>query len=335
MLKLPTPRPRQIFPTGMMKLACERTLTHHYNHPIVVWTGPSRVGKSTTARYFRDDLNEQHGRKVAHSFRAFHYELGRSAYYRDARDEKRAIKSLYEAVVSPLDHGTYLRSQSESLAQMLIQALTDREIQCLLVDEAGHLTPQAVNGMVLIRNTAENMGWPLSIVLIGMNDLPSNVTREPQNAGRVAEWIVFEPIKMLMETRGLLEVMHPFFSTLSEEDPSHAGIVEWIHQEFEGVPGRIKNFVDRFARYYNDGSRNVDLAFLMGIQRNFLRNHARAQELREANYGHRPEAATEKGLKATANTTPSGEGKDGGEKNPTRQTGGRNDRKKGGVKDAA
>jgi DNA transposition AAA+ family ATPase len=191
-ITFPTKRTFPIIETMMMRLIIERTLSVHILGALVIWYGISRIGKTTTAQLMVDKLAEAYDPDDPNAFRAVHYEVGKIEEY-TGNETKRGIKSLYNAVIgTPLDEAVYIRDPPEVLAARLVHGAKLRNIQMVFVDEAGLLSLEAIRGMVLVRDVAENMGWTLTIVFIGMDDLPIKVTRKPQIVNRIHEWCFFK-----------------------------------------------------------------------------------------------------------------------------------------------
>lgn len=245
--QFPKKRKTPILETGMMRSAERRTMEVQQGSALVAWWGTQRIGKSTTARWMVRRINSAYQEDAQHpdTFRAVHYEVGmipRSA----SRPQKMAIRSLWHATVSSLDEGVYRQETPESLARLLVHELAKRNIELICVDEAGLLSLPAIRGMVLVRDTAKNLGRTLSLVFIGMDDLPQKLDRHPQVSGRVHDWVDFHAHE-LEETAALLASLGAPFQGLNLEDDDDREVIEWIHQRFEGIPGDIVPFCRRLA----------------------------------------------------------------------------------------
>lgn len=231
--------------SGMMREAEERTLRVQQESALVAWWGTQRIGKTTTARWFVRRINAAYEKnsKNPDAFRAVHYEVGqipKSA----ARPQKKAIRSLWHATVGNLDEGLYRQGTPESLARLLVKGLAKRNIELVCVDEAGLLSLPAIRGMVLVRDTAKNLDRTFSLVFIGMDDLPQKLDRHPQVSGRVHDWINFDPHE-LEETAALLASMGAPFNGLSLQNDDDREVIEWIHNRFDGIPGKVVPFCRR------------------------------------------------------------------------------------------
>lgn len=245
--QFPKKRKTRVLVTGVMREVERRTKRVQPGSGLVAWWGTQRIGKSTTAGWLVRRVNAAYQQNPQHPdvFRAVHYEVGaipKSA----ARPQKMAIRSLWHASVGTLDEGVYRRETPESLARLLVKGLAKRNIELICVDEAGLLSLSAIRGMVLVRDTAKNLDRTLSLVFIGMDDLPHKLDRHPQVSGRVHEWVNFDPHE-LDETEALLNSLGKPFKGLSLEDSDDRKVIEWIHDRFEGIPGDIVPFCRRLA----------------------------------------------------------------------------------------
>jgi DNA transposition AAA+ family ATPase len=209
----PEPRNTQLIETGMMKWAMQRLLSAHPDGGFCAWSGRAGIGKTTTAEYMVKLIMQKYDPNNPRAFKAIHYEAGAVAEW-SKHEMKRGIRSLYCGVDYRLDEGLYRGYLPEELATDLVHFLKKMNIQLIFVDEAGCLSLNAIRGLVLVSDTARNMGWTLTIVLIGMDDLPHKLTRSPQVERRVIEWCYFKPYS-LKETHQLLGILHSYFGQLS------------------------------------------------------------------------------------------------------------------------
>jgi hypothetical protein len=263
-LAFPQRRSFKIVETSMMRVIMERTLSVHVLSALVVWYGLSRLGKTTTAILMVDKLAAIYDPNNPDAFRAVHYEVGGVEAY-SGNEMKRGIKSLYNAALGTLlDAAVYVRDPPESLAARLVHGLRLRNIQMIFVDEAGLLSLNAIRGMVLVRDVAENMGWPLTIIFIGMDDLPVKMTQLPQIENRVHEWCFFEEYD-LDSTWAILAELHPHFASLNREDKNHQMQVEFIHNTYGGLLGLIVPFLQRLDHEINK-LRTANITFDVDLQ---------------------------------------------------------------------
>ena len=97
----------------------------------------------------------------------------------------------------------------------------------IFIDEAGGLSVDAIQGMILVRDTAFSMHWPLTLVLIGMDDLPVKVNSKCQIKGRVSEWCYFVEYGF-DDTWHLLAELHPHFAGLDKKNEEHREQIEFL-----------------------------------------------------------------------------------------------------------
>ncbi len=163
---------------------------------------------------------------------------------------KRGIKSLYNAALNTrLDESVYVRNPPEHLAGLLVHGLRVRNISMIFVDEAGCLSVDAIRGMVLVRDIAENTGWPLTIIFVGMDDLPVKMTRLPQIENRIHEWCFFKEYDF-DGTWAMLAELHPHFAGLDSNCPEHQEQVKFIHSRYGGFPGLLVPFLQRLEHRF-------------------------------------------------------------------------------------
>jgi hypothetical protein len=234
----------------MMKYAAKLTLDAHCNGGFVVWSGGVGRGKSVCARWMAEELNSQYDPQNPNAFRVKHYEVGKVPPWSGV-EEKIAIRSLWHATIGSMDEGIYRKYPIEALAELLVHSWRRICLQLVLVDEAGRLSLNAIDGLVLVSDTAANMGWPLTMGLIGMDDLPVKVGRNDRIRRRVYQWCYFQPYK-LNETWDLLVVLHPYFAGLDRKNSSHKEQVKLIHEITGGIANDIASFVSRFAGMLRD-----------------------------------------------------------------------------------
>ena len=234
-----------IIETDTMQEVASRTLAVHPVGGLVVWYGRARIGKTTTARWLVDVIDKAYHPEKLGAFHAKHYEVGQIPRW-SGQEMKKGLRSLYHAVIGPLDEGVYRQFPSEDLAIQIVHALRRKNIQLILVDEAGCLALEAIRAFVLVSDKAKEENWSLLIVLIGMDNLPEKVTRLEQVEGRIQEWCYFEPYS-LDESWKLLSALHPYFAQLDGKKEADRAQVEFIHNQFGGIPGLIVPFLYRFT----------------------------------------------------------------------------------------
>lgn len=227
-----------------MREVINRTFAIHPGNS--VWYGMTRIGKTTTARYAVEKIYEAYHANNPDAFRAVHYETG--AIARSGNDQKRGIKSLYNATLGRLDEALYRKDPAETLVQELVYGLKRKNIGMIFIDEAGNMSVNAIRGMLMAYDAAKNMNHPLSLIFIGMDDLPVKVTRLPQVNGRIQEWCYFEAYSF-EETAILLAELHPHFAALDITIPTDREQLQLIYDLCGGFPGHIIPFIKKLERY--------------------------------------------------------------------------------------
>ena len=263
-----------IVETEQMRRVISRTMAVHRGGALLPYIGRSRMGKTTTATYLNDLINKHFSSEDPKTFRSIHYEVGEISSWA-GNDQIKGIRSLYHACVGRLDASLYRGALAQDLARQLVYILKKKRIEMLFVDEAGNLSIDAIRGMVLVRNTAELEGWTLTIVFIGMDDLPSKLVSLPQIENTTDEWCYFEPYS-LEETFEILKKLHLHFASLDLNKKEDFEQVEFIYKQFGGVPGLIAPFIRRLKNRENDFDGIIDITTLMAVHLSTLRDKEKA-----------------------------------------------------------
>ena len=264
--KFPIPRKKVIVETELMREMESRVLAIHELCGLCAWYGSSGAGKSTTAEWMTGRINEAYDPDDEHSFKAVTYEVGKikTGWGNEA---KRAIRSLYSAIAGvTIDEGFYGRSTAEELADLIIYTAQKEQIQIAFVDEAGLLSLDAIGGLVLVSDKAKQLGFNLTIVLIGMDDLPQKLDpkRRPQIFRRIHDWCCFRHYD-LDQTIALLKALHPHFESLDETQRSDWEQFKFVHEISNGLPGFIVQFISRFDAQYRVSPEDIDTTFLRAV----------------------------------------------------------------------
>jgi hypothetical protein len=210
-----------------------------------MWSGGVGRGKTWCAEWMVEELNAKYGPQNPDTFRLKHYEVGKIAKW-SGREEKIALRSLYHKIIGPMDEGVYRTFPLEAIAEMIVHGLRRMGYQIIFVDEAGRLSIGALDALVLVSNTAGNMGWPLTFVIIGMDDLPIKITLNQRIYSRVCQKICFQPYT-LKETWDLLVALEPHFANLDRKNSQTKEQVELVHELSGGNPRAITSLISRFA----------------------------------------------------------------------------------------
>lgn len=276
---------KKIIRTGQMNLIIARTLGVHLLSSLIAWIGRSRLGKTTTAQELNREINAAFTPDDPDAFRSVYYQVGEIV---GKRLQKQGIRSLYEACIGPMEKSTFNDNSTEGLATLLVEALKIHNIQMIFIDEAGNLPINVLRGMVTVRDRAFAIDWTLSLVFIGMDDLPRVLLQLPQINNRINEWCYFKPYT-LEETFIFLSSLEPYFSSYSLENPEQLEQIQFIHEQFDGTPGLFIPFLRRLLRRLNNRLHTelggkIDLIGLMSVHLNFLRDKDAALSDSEKGY---------------------------------------------------
>jgi hypothetical protein len=148
----------------------------------------------------------------------------------------------------------------------------------ILVDEAGGLCLSSLRGLVLLSDSAGNLLHRLSIVLIGMDDLPRALNALPQIKGRLNEFCYFEPYGE-NECWQFLTKLHPHFSEERRDDPVLQEHVRYVFEATDGLPGRMAAFCTRLRGLVSARGDEVTLEALRMVRMITDTDTARAQAL--------------------------------------------------------
>jgi hypothetical protein len=229
-----------------MKWYVDRVVAVHSLGGFCVWTGRAGIGKTTTAEYAVMRFEEAYNPDDPATFRAIHYNVSDATQGSNA-PQKRAIRSLYFGLGCRVDEGFYRRALPEELAAEVVDHFSRMNVQIAFVDEAGGLSVEALRAFVLVSNTAHRMKWRLTVVFVGMDDLPRRMEKNNQVSRRIYDWCYFKPYT-LEETYTPLKALHPFFAKSDLADAKHREHIQFIHNAYQGLPGHIVPFVGRFSR---------------------------------------------------------------------------------------
>jgi hypothetical protein len=293
-------RTRVVIETDLMRSIMERTMAvHGGGAQMMVYTGPSRNGKTTTAEHMIDLMEAQADEPGA--FRAKHHAMPEIAP-QVGHEQKRAIGSLYEKLIGRLDGGAYRFTRTDTLAEDLVHGLRQRNIQMVFIDEACGLSLGALGGLKYVIDAAASSGfrWPLTLVLIGMGRLPLTVQKVPQIRNRIADTCYFEPYAV-EDVWDILSGVHPHFAALDRANPEHVAQVREIHSLSGGLPGLIIPFLDRLDAQSDALGERINAKLIRATRLIRAQDEARAVEAAQNGYPEpAPEGADESGAEAGA-----------------------------------
>jgi hypothetical protein len=255
----------QIVETNMMREIIDRTLNLHlHGGDGSVWYGETGIGKTATACYLAETVNQAAVSAEASDFRAVHYHIGEMSAS-SGNATKQAIKSLYKAALGrAIDTGLYRRSLSEDLAIMLVRELRANKIEMIFVDGADVLAPSAIRGMMFVIKIAKDMDWRLSLVFIGNDLLPRSIQKIPPLLRGFSLWFYFEEYG-LEETWKILAELHPHFAVLDQRNAEHVSQIKFIHEVIGGYPGPLVRFIQLMDYYSKRHEGAIDVDFLRAV----------------------------------------------------------------------
>ncbi len=236
-------RAEPILETPMMREARTRVFAvHHPRGQFVTWYGEAGVGKTTTGEWMEEQCNTDCEAGVTNAFRVARLTVPPSLTgYRAYNPGKKALLAIHNAVLPPKTDSEARWLGVASLAQMVVQQLATTDAQILMIDEAGRLDLPALEAVLLLLNYASDPRFdhPLTIVLIGMHELPINIEQLPQVKSRVADMITFRPYEV-REAHELLRQVSPYFAGL---DPASAEGKEALTFVIESTGGLVRSML--------------------------------------------------------------------------------------------
>jgi hypothetical protein len=236
---------------------------------MVVITGKAGAGKTTAALYIEQLVNDAFEAEAENAFRAKHYvatDLRRSS----GQVLQRRLLAEFARQVLNLTITSDMRSiDVPALMSTIARGLRLANMQLVFIDEAGHIPPAGLDHLATLINfitTSER--HPITIVLVGMHDLPTNVLQLPQVARRVAEFIHFERYDAKTALT-VLRTINNYFSTLDlNSDEGRDAMAFLLSPEVSdgGLIGLMVPLVERatvYAKHTNIpfGPRALRLAY--------------------------------------------------------------------------
>ncbi len=216
--------------TPKMLQAQDRILhAHKPRGQMVVLTGDAGAGKTTAALHIANSINQGHEDGVEDSFAAAYFVSSDLRQRMKVGLLQRRLLSEFAKMVLRLSMPRDLRSLDvPGLLTSIAAGLRLANTQVVFIDEAGHIPPEGLDHLVTLINTvATRERHPLTVVLVGMDDLPINVDVMPQVQRRVVDRVFFEPY----DTKTALFVLrmaHPFFETVDPETVAGSEVMEFL-----------------------------------------------------------------------------------------------------------
>jgi hypothetical protein len=263
-INYPEPPPKVIVETPFMIEVTDGVMRNQLVGNMSCWYGNSGIGKTTMAELLEMKINEAFSRNQTNpnAFRAKHYQVGENS--EGGSEQKQGIKAVYVAMEITLSDGEYRFRQTHELADDAVEIARRKRMKIFFVDEAGNLSTNAIRGIVTIRDRSVKLGWPISFIFIGMDDLPQKLDTLPQIRRRVHPWVYFEQYSF-DETWDLLSKLHPYFSTLDRGEKEHVEQVNFVYETFGGYPGSIVPFLIDLDSAMKACQGEVDVRFLRSV----------------------------------------------------------------------
>ena len=194
-LLYPEPRRPRIVITPEMESAFHRvTLCHRGPGQMVAVVGPAGAGKTTAMRLLSRQMEEDCAASVPNAWRTSYYVSADLTNAHRVTLERHVLAQMLSDGLGLSVEKDLRRSRPEDLRQKILLALRQRNVQMVFIDEAGLIPSLGLNALANLVNAAEvSFGWPLTIVLVGMNNLPLTIRELPQVERRVADTIFFQP----------------------------------------------------------------------------------------------------------------------------------------------
>jgi len=175
---------------GALRDAIKLAKLGHRSPGLQTWVGHAGVGKTVAARQLVHEINQA----ADGAFRARYLMMGGDVDHASQRQMKRGIYALWAAIMDDTLAGGRLRQlQEDQLAMQIVEQVQLERIQFIVIDEAGTKNEKEIRGLTFVSDLARNTGWPLPILLVGMDDLAHKVAAIPALESRRRYIKVFEP----------------------------------------------------------------------------------------------------------------------------------------------
>ncbi|WP_337171560.1 ATP-binding protein [Gemmatimonas aurantiaca] len=208
------------FETEALRLATARVLNAHQQHGFIVMSGPPGVGKTTCAHHLVSLINEDDALGVGVQADTFEVS-GKRTRPSSHQSVRGPLRELYARYFGTLPSTLFQRDSEHAVTRRVVATLRQRGLQVLLLDEAGTYAAEELRGLSMLLNISREESWPLTVVLIGMDDIAKTVESLPQITSRVVRWIWFEPLNR-EDWEGIYSVIVPRLSRAK-----HRAIRSW------------------------------------------------------------------------------------------------------------
>jgi type II secretory pathway predicted ATPase ExeA len=243
-------RTSSVIVTSEMEIAFQRVnLVHRGGSQMVAVVGPAGTGKTTSMRLLAQRIDEDAVANVANAWRTIYYASDDLRLTHKVTLERHVFAQLLtDGLVLSVDKDLR-RNRPEDLRQKILIALRQRNIQMIFIDEAGQIPALGLNALANLVNAAELADWPLTIVLIGMDELPLEIAKFGQVERRVEDTILYQPYGPVEALEALAQV-EPFFAALDLASEEGQTVMEFMTSpevSCGGALGRMIKLVRRTA----------------------------------------------------------------------------------------
>lgn len=257
--------------TPMVRAATRQLLAAHTNKGgFVVFTGAAGVGKTTAASIISSEVNAAYDSHNGDGtpFRARRFEVTNYRTRRGDSLQRDLIAEIGRKVAGvnlPVD---VRRMRLSDAIDSLVEKLVMDDIELVFVDEAGRLPPDGLDAIAAVINrAAEEREHRLTIVLVGMDDLPSTIRSRPQILRRVVETVVFEPCEP-RDIIAVLSSLHPYFNSVDLDSPDGKALAEFLVSpkvSGGGLFGYLIPLVERAVEHYGGEDAELNVKRLQAV----------------------------------------------------------------------
>jgi len=231
------PRPiTKIVETGMMRYTSNTIANvHAVRGQFVIVTGTSGVGKTTTAERISQSINDAFAKNPTNpdAYRARYYIATDHRTMKGKESPQlvqRRLLAEFAGQVLQLAVPADIRNINISKwMDAIVLGLRQQQVQIVFIDEAGYLPSNALDCLATLANksTSRAFDHPLTIVLVGMHNLPANIQAQDNLCRRVADWVTFEPCNA-DEVKLVLTPLDPFFAALDLKSDDGRDVIEFL-----------------------------------------------------------------------------------------------------------
>lgn len=225
-----TPDPRFLFPTQQHKEVlgkCKYVIRERGG--LIAVYGDIGMGKTTVARYLmaqlRDDENVQAAMLITPALKT----------------ETAFLNAIMQGFGLPAKR-SYAKSL-QSFHEFIAESATQGKNLVIIIDEAQKVTPRMFDVIHSLLNFESNTQKFLQVVLIGQNELATNLDKIPNIKSRVA---VFGQLSSLTydDTKEMIAFRWAVASGSKSSDPFAESAIKLIHKYSQGLPREINKLCD-------------------------------------------------------------------------------------------